>query len=118
MARERIERIIDDLTGQEISESEATEAVVKFNGKTYNLETTKKNAERLTTYITEVLTGAKQLPHFANTSGSTRRTTKSKTANDGADATEVRRWAKENNVDVPDRGRVPGPVWDAYNAAH
>ncbi|MFG7946299.1 hypothetical protein DEH18_29775 [Streptomyces sp. NHF165] len=31
---------------------------------------------------------------------------------------EVRQWARENGYDVPDRGRVPGFVLDAWKDAH
>jgi hypothetical protein len=31
---------------------------------------------------------------------------------------QVRRWARTEGLDVPDRGRLPRHVWDAYRAAH
>ena len=33
-------------------------------------------------------------------------------------AAEIREWARENGCEVPDRGRVPSDVRDAYEAAH
>lgn len=35
-----------------------------------------------------------------------------------ASTSEIRAWARANGHEVPDRGRVPGPVADAYRAAH
>lgn len=35
-----------------------------------------------------------------------------------AELADVRRWAKANGYAVSDKGRIPGPVLDAYKAAH
>ncbi|MGW8762869.1 Lsr2 family DNA-binding protein [Streptomyces sp. NPDC055815] len=31
---------------------------------------------------------------------------------------EVRRWAKDQGMDVPPRGRLHSDVWDAWHEAH
>ncbi|MEV2256897.1 hypothetical protein AB0I94_41220 [Streptomyces sp. NPDC050147] len=31
---------------------------------------------------------------------------------------EVRAWAREQDVDVPPRGRLLGEIWDAWYAVH
>lgn len=36
----------------------------------------------------------------------------------GASAKEIREWARENGHAVPERGRVPADVREAYEAAH
>ncbi|WNB90143.1 Lsr2 family protein [Glutamicibacter protophormiae] len=36
----------------------------------------------------------------------------------GYDLSAVRVWGRENGFDVPDRGREPNAVLDAYEAAH
>lgn len=36
----------------------------------------------------------------------------------GVPAKQVRAWARENGVDVPEHGRIPGDVLDKYEAAH
>lgn len=37
---------------------------------------------------------------------------------DKADAKTVRAWAKDNDVDVPAKGRIPDDVLEAYRQAH
>lgn len=32
----------------------------------------------------------------------------------GSDAAEIRAWAKETGLAVPDRGRIPAPIREAY----
>lgn len=36
----------------------------------------------------------------------------------GASTSQIRAWARSNGHDVPDLGRLPAPVIDAYQAAH
>lgn len=33
-------------------------------------------------------------------------------------AADVRAWAKENNVDVNEQGKIPNSVYEAYSKAH
>jgi hypothetical protein len=39
-------------------------------------------------------------------------------ADGGPAPSEVRAWAKDNGFDVPERGRIPADVKDAYAQAH
>lgn len=36
----------------------------------------------------------------------------------GASAKEIREWARDNGHAVPERGRIPADVREAYDAAH
>lgn len=44
--------------------------------------------------------------------------TRSMTADNGATSAIVRKWAQENNIVVPDRGKLKPEVFSAYNAVH
>jgi hypothetical protein len=119
MARETITRIKDDLTGQEISESDVVEHTVNFQGKTYTLETTKRNAERLDTYIAEVLDPKveKRLPHFANPTGRSGAGRATNLETHGHEASEVRAWGIGQNL-AGKRGRLSQKVYDEFHRAH
>jgi WhiB family redox-sensing transcriptional regulator len=43
---------------------------------------------------------------------------KTPSASGGPSSRDVRDWAKRQGIDVPDRGRIPGPVLAKYEAAH
>ena len=36
----------------------------------------------------------------------------------GPSAKQIREWARDNNYEVPDRGRIPADVREAYDAAN
>lgn len=42
----------------------------------------------------------------------------SSTKESGPSPKEIRTWGQENGYELPERGRIPGPVREAYDAAH
>ncbi len=100
----------DDIDG-----GEATETVAfGLDGASYEIDLNDENAaalrEALSTYV----------GHGRKTS-TVRRARKSSTssasASGGPSAKEVREWARANGHEVPDRGRIPADVREAYDAA-
>ena len=104
----------DDLDG-----SEATETVsFGLDGTSYEIDLNEDNAnslrEALATYVGHArkVTGTRR-------NGTARRTASSAPAGDGgASAKEIREWARSNGHDVPERGRIPADVREAYDAAN
>ena len=96
----------DDIDG-----SEATQTVsFALDGTAYEIDLNDKNAgglrDALATYI----------GHGRKVAGGGRRGRKS--AAGGTSAKEIRDWARSNGHKVPDRGRIPADVSDAYESAH
>lgn len=99
----------DDLDGGPADETVS----FALDGSTYEIDLSGANAtalrEALATYV----------GHARRVSGGTRRASSKKAASaDGPSAKEIREWARSNGYDVPDRGRVPAEVREAYDSAH
>jgi len=107
----------DDLDG-----SEATETVsFGLDGTNYEIDLNDDNAnalrEALATYVGHgrKVSGTRR----SNGGGGARRTSSAgSSSSDGPSAKEVREWARENGHDVPERGRIPADVREAYDSAH
>lgn len=104
----------DDLDG-----GEATQTVTfGLDGTSYEIDLNDDNAAALR----EVL--APYVGHGRKVSGSRRGARRGAGSNGtassagGTSAKEIREWARENGHDVPERGRIPGEVREAYEAAH
>jgi len=99
----------DDLDG-----GEATETVsFGLDGTGYEIDLSDKNA----TALRDVL--STYVGHGRKVGASPRRGRKSMTSTDlGPSAREVRDWARSNGKSVPDRGRIPSDVREAFDAAH
>lgn len=101
MAKTVIEVITDDLDGSE----GASTVTFGLNGATWEIDLNEKNAAKLEKALEPFLAKARR-------AGGRTKAGKSS----GPSAADIRGWAKENGFNVPDRGRIPAEVKDAYNA--
>lgn len=106
---QRVEvHLIDDLDGS----SEANQSVAfALDGVAYEIDLADKNAEKLRKALAPYIEKARRTGKAsskANKNGS----------KGGPAPTLVRAWAKDNGYDVPERGRLPKDIVDAYTAAN
>ncbi len=98
--------LVDDIDG-----SEATETVTfGLDGTSYEIDLNDKNAAKLRDAL------ATYVGHGRKVAGGRRTRSKSSTATSGASAKEIRDWARSNGFKVPDRGRIPADVREAFDA--
>lgn len=108
----------DDVDGGTASETVS----FALDGTSYEIDLNDANAsalrEALASYIghaRKVGSGRRARKGAASSSSSS---SSSSSAAAGPTAREVRAWAREAGHDVPDRGRIPSEVREAYDAAH
>ena len=112
MAREVIEKLVDDLDGSEAAET------VSFglDGTSYEIDLSKKNAAAFRKALEQYVKAARK-----GRSPSGRRKTApaapSLKTQRGYDIVHLREWAGSNGVEVPSRGRIPQAVVDQYKQA-
>lgn len=101
----------DDLDGSEASETVS----FALDGTSYEIDLNDANAAKLRDALAPYIGHARRV-----TSGPRRgRKPSAASANgSGSSAKEVREWARANGYDVPERGRIPSEVRQAYDAAH
>jgi hypothetical protein len=99
----------DDLDG-----SEATQTVsFALDGTSYEIDLNDKNAAALRDAV------ATYVGHGRKVGGARRGRRSSASSSGGANsAKEIRDWARSNGHKVPERGRIPGEVREAFEAAH
>jgi hypothetical protein len=97
----------DDLDGGEASET------VSFglDGKTYEIDLNDKNAAALRNALAKYVGAARR-------SGSGRAAATRRRTQLGTSAREIRDWARSQGHKVPERGRIPADVREAFEAAH
>ena len=111
MAREVIEKLIDDLDGGDAAET----VTFGLDGATFEIDLSKKNAAAFRKSLARHVSAARRSP---TSSRSTRRraapaTNGSKPKRD-FDILQLREWAGANKVAVPARGRIPNSVVEQY----
>lgn len=81
-----------------------------LDGKNYEVELSRSDAERLRAVLAEYVAHARRVGRRTGTAG--RRT------QDGPSAGVVRAWARSQGYDVPGFGRIPTEIRSAFVAAH
>ena len=111
MAKKQIVVYVDDLTGAEIPESDVESVEFAVDGSTYLLEGSSGTVRKFRDAVAEFVaaatpqgraTGKRKTPAPAQTAKNRR----------------IRAWASANDLSVPDRGRIPFAVVEAYDAAN
>lgn len=101
--------LVDDLDG-----NDATETVTfGLDGVDYEIDLSEKNAEALRKALSRYVDAGRRV-------GGRRRKGRSVASggDGGPSPADIRKWARENGWDVPERGRVAAEVREAYAAAH
>jgi hypothetical protein len=99
---------IDDLDGGEAA------GTVRFSldGTEYEIDLSEEHADALHTTL------AKYVEHARKAGGASRRQVRGgRRGADAIDTAKVREWAKEQGIDIKDRGRVPATVVEQYQTA-
>ena len=113
MAREVIEKLVDDLDG-----GDATETVTfALDGTSYEIDLSKRNATAFRKSFERYIKAGRR-----SSAGGSRRRKASPSTNGSKpkrkfDIMQLREWAGANNVTVPARGRIPQAVVDQYKQA-
>ncbi len=99
--------LVDD-----IDESEAVETVTfGLDGTSYEIDLNKKHAAALRDALSSYV------GHARKVTGSARGRRPSAKTSTGPSAREIRDWARSNGLQVPDRGRIPADVREAFDSA-
>jgi hypothetical protein len=108
MAQKVVTELLDDIDG-----SQAHETVeFSYRGYSYEIDLNVKNIAKLDKALTPFTEHARRI---GRTGG---RQAKTAVVRVPSDAAAVRVWAQSNGYQVPDRGRIPGTVREAYQAAN
>ena len=102
----------DDIDGGEASETVA----FALDGSSYEIDLNDTNAAGLRDAM------ASYVGHARKVTGGRGRTKKASTAaaaaTNGSSAREIREWARSNGHEVPERGRIPADIRDAFESAN
>ena len=100
---------IDDLDGSE------AESTVRFglDGSEYEIDLSTAHAKELRNTLARYIQAARR-----STAGGPRRARRERNAGaDRPNSTEVRAWAREQGIEVKDRGRIPAEVVAKFRTA-
>jgi hypothetical protein len=103
--------LVDDLDG-----TDATQTVsFGLDGANYEIDLNDENASALREALAAYVGHGRKV---GRAGAGAKRGGGRAAATGGASAKEIREWARDNEFTVPERGRIPADVREAYESAH
>lgn len=112
MARRQIIELIDDLDGSPLGSDGATVSFA-IDGAVYEIDLSVANAATLHEVLAPFVNAGRKLGRTVATVPATSRRRKNPD-----DLSAIREWARANGHTVSDRGRIAGPIVEAYRLAN
>ncbi|MFE5550195.1 Lsr2 family protein [Streptomyces sp. NPDC056534] len=109
MAQKNVTIYIDDLTGEETHEG-ATHTF-SLNGVTYEIDLSPDSYDQMLEAFGPYLNAARKIRGKKKAASPRSHLT-------GPSTAEIRDWARSNNFEINERGRVPAEIREAYESAH
>jgi hypothetical protein len=106
--------LVDDIDGSEADET----VTFALDGVTYEIDLNSAHASELRDAFGTWVGHARKQQGRAGGGRSTGGGGARRGRTDKAQLAKVREWARENGYTVSDRGRIPGNVLEAFQAAH
>ena len=99
--------LIDDLDGSQ------ADSIVRFglDGTDYEIDLNPAHTDELHAAL------GTYIDHARKVGGTSRRAPRGRRSASAIDTTAVRTWAREQGIDIKDRGRVPADIVTRYQAA-
>lgn len=114
MAKPTVYQITDDIDGRILSEEESETIQYSIDGHHYEIDLGSGNAGQFRELLKPYISVSRKT---AATGGAGRSRVRGRSRARKHDFSAVRAWARYNGHTVPDRGRIPYAVLDAYEAA-
>jgi hypothetical protein len=115
MARRIVHQLVDDIDGSVLEVGEGETVHFSLNGTSYEIDLNAEHAEELRSALEPYISAGRR----SGTSGASRSATSSrKRPGRNPEVAAIRAWANDNGYTLSERGRIPAPVVEAYNAAH
>ncbi len=118
MARREMVVVTDDLDGTEGAQT----VTFGYQGVQYQIDLTEENVAELEEVLSLYFRAGRKIGGGSSRGSSSRRLSDSSSGNNSAsgnkgDVAAIRAWARQNGIEVSDRGRIPQRVRGQYQAA-
>jgi hypothetical protein len=110
MAQQTIVQLIDDIDGKPAKET----VTFSLDGVAYEIDLNTKNADKLRKTFTPYVEKARKTG--TRRPGRSDRRTGVRSTHHRDRAAQIRAWAKQHDIGVNERGRIPSRITDAYDS--
>lgn len=115
MARRIVHQLVDDIDGSVLEVGEGETVHFSLNSVSYEIDLNTAHADELRKALEPYISAGRRA---GSASSSTRASSARKRPARNPEVAAIRAWANANGYTLSERGRIPAPIVDAYNAAH
>ncbi|MFT4259220.1 histone-like nucleoid-structuring protein Lsr2 [Microbacterium sp.] len=115
MARRIVHQLVDDIDGSVLEVGEGETVRFSLNGTSYEIDLNAEHAAELRAAFEPYISAGRRAGSSASTA---RAASPRKRVARNPEVAAIRAWANDNGYTLSERGRIPAPVIEAYNAAH
>jgi len=109
-----VHQLVDDIDGSVLETGEGETVHFSLNGASYEIDLNSSHAEELRAALEPYISAGRR----AGSSSAVRSAAPRKRQGRNPEVAAIRAWANDNGYTLSERGRIPNPVVEAYNAAH
>jgi hypothetical protein len=119
MARRIVHQLVDDIDGSVLEVGEGETVHFSLNGTSWEIDLNSQHVEELRAALEPfIAAGRRSGSSSARSSSGSRSSAPRKRPARNPEVAAIRAWANDNGYSLSERGRIPAPVVEAYNAAH
>jgi hypothetical protein len=117
MARRIVHQLVDDIDGNVLEIGEGETVHFSLNGAAYEIDLSAEHAEELRAALEPYISAGRRTGSSTSAARSSSTSSRKRPARN-PEVAAIRAWANDNGYTLSERGRIPAPVVEAYNAAH
>ncbi|MFJ4222595.1 Lsr2 family protein [Microbacterium sp. NPDC089695] len=117
MAKRIVHQLVDDIDGTVLEVGEGETVHFSLNGTSYEIDLNAAHVEELRAAFAPYISAGRRAGSAAAPRSSSRSSSRKRPARN-PEVAAIRAWANDNGYALSERGRIPAPVVEAYNAAH
>jgi len=114
VAQKTTVQLVDDIDGSVAAETVA----FGLDGSSYEIDLSEEHSTALRDALAPYVGAARRTTAGPGRRGGPRRASGSTSTSDRQRTAEIRAWARDQGMEVNERGRIPSKVIEAYEAAH
>lgn len=118
MAKRILHQLVDDIDNTVLEVGEGETVHFSLNGTAYEIDLTTEHAEELKAALEPYISAGRRMGASNGSGASRQSSSKRKRPSRNPETAAIRAWAKDNGHELSERGRIPQPIVEAYNAAH
>lgn len=115
MARRIVHQLVDDIDGSVLEVGEGETVHFSLNGAAYEIDLNAEHAAELRSAFEPYISAGRRA---GSSNSAPRAAAPRKRPARNPEVAAIRAWANDNGYTLSERGRIPAPVIEAYNAAH